>query len=68
MGDKIALSFSVRIKYKDASKVLPIVVNRLYSFSKRCTWNDVLNDLTTDDGHNIDKLDEVTFCVSPRLL
>lgn len=67
MGDKIALSSSVRIKYKDASKVLPIVVNRLYSFSKRCTWNDVLNDLTTDDGHNIDKLDEVTVSVSDKM-
>ncbi|XP_055997718.1 uncharacterized protein LOC125665866 [Ostrea edulis] len=67
MGDRIALSSTVKIKYKHTSKVVPIIVNRLYSFSKHCTWNEVLNDLTADGDHNIDKLDEVTVTVSDKL-
>ena len=39
------------------SKVVLIVVNWLYSYSKSCTWNNVLNDLTAGDDHNIDKLE-----------
>ncbi|XP_048753853.2 uncharacterized protein LOC125665239 [Ostrea edulis] len=67
MGDRKALSSTVKIKYKHTSKVVPIIVNRLYSFSKHCTWNEVLNDLTADGDHNIDKLDEVTVTVSDKL-
>lgn len=67
MGDRITLSSTVKIKYKQTSKVVPLIVNRIYSFSKHCTWNDVLNDLTADGDHDIDKLDEVTVTVSDKL-
>ena len=56
MDNKIALSSTVLIKYTRTSKVVPIIVNRLYSYPKSSTWNDVLNDLMGDNEHNIDKL------------
>ena len=67
IGDRITLSSTVKIKYKQTSKVVPLIVNRIYSFSKHCTWNDVLNDLTADGDHDIVKLDEVTVTASDKL-
>jgi hypothetical protein len=70
MERRITFSSTIRLKYKQNTKVTPIVVNRLYSFPSRYTWSEVVHELTTDnekDSFHIDKLDEVCITVSDKV-
>jgi hypothetical protein len=53
--DSITFSSTVKLKYKQHTKLTPIVVNRLYSFPSRYTWSEVFNDhinKVTKKAHN----------------